>query len=60
VEQAVQATLLIAATKSPDGGRIALVEYGHVLNALAIGDGQDDASALDGGERKGAAAGELA
>jgi hypothetical protein len=56
----VQAALLIAATESPDGGRIALVDAGHVLDALAIGDGQDDASALNGGERKGAAVGELA
>jgi hypothetical protein len=60
MKQEVQATLLVAATESPDGGRIALVDDGHILDALAIGDSQDDASALDGGERKGAAVSELA
>jgi hypothetical protein len=56
----VQAALLVAATETPDGGRVALVEHGHLLDTLALGDGQDDARTLDGGEGEGAAVGELA
>ena len=36
------------------------MKRGHVLDAPAIGDGQDDAGALDGGEGEGATRGELA
>src|SRR4051812_25756747 len=59
-EQAAQATLLVAATEPPDGGGVALVECGRIQGPLAAGDGQCDASALDGGEGKGAALGEPA
>jgi hypothetical protein len=47
--------LFVAATEPPDGGGVALVQAGHVLDATAVGHGQDDARPLDGEERKDAA-----
>ena len=51
--------MFVAATESPNRGGIALVEPGHVLDAMPISDGQDDAGVLDGGKGKGAAVSDL-
>ena len=46
-EDAVQATLLVVTADAPDGGRIATRLPGHVLDALALSDVQEDLGMLD-------------
>jgi hypothetical protein len=46
-EDAVQATLLVVTAGAPDGGRIAARLPGHVLDALALSDVQEDLGMLD-------------
>src|SRR6266487_1469958 len=46
-QELLQATLLIAAADSPDGGPVTLQPGGHRLDRLAASDSQDDAGMLD-------------
>jgi hypothetical protein len=46
-QEALPATLFVAATDSPDGGRIALGPGSHGADGFTRGDGQHDACVLD-------------
>jgi len=46
-QELLQAALLVAATDTPDGSRIALKTSGDGLNGFTGGNGQDDAGMLD-------------
>src|SRR5215472_8856308 len=46
-QESLPAALLVAATDSPDGGRITFAPGGHGANGFPTGDGQYDAGMLD-------------
>jgi hypothetical protein len=46
-QEVLPATLLVAATESPDGGRVAFHAGGHGVDRFSSGDGQYNAGMLD-------------